>query len=46
MDIVDKLKRKNIKVIEIPKWGAYLRKEWENNFANHLNDKEKSYLFI
>lgn len=41
MDIVDKLKNKNIKVKEIPKWGAYLRKEWEKNFANHLNDKEK-----
>jgi hypothetical protein len=45
MDI-DKLKSKNIKVIEIPKWGAYLRKEWENNFANHLSDKEKRSIYL
>jgi hypothetical protein len=37
MDIVDKLEGKNIKVIELPKW-EYLRKVWENNFANHLSD--------
>lgn len=46
MDIVDKLKNKNIKVIEIPKWGIYLRKEWENNFANHLNEKEKKEIYL
>src|SRR5690554_6449116 len=46
MDIVDKLKNKNIKVIEIPKWGTYLRKEWENNFANHLNEKEKKEIYL
>ena len=46
MDIVDKLKRKNIKVLDIPKWGTYLRKEWENNFANHLNEKEKKTIYL
>ena len=46
MDIVDKLKRKNIKVLDIPKWGTYLRKEWENNFANHLNEKEKKAIYL
>ncbi|MCU9614515.1 DUF4275 family protein [Caldibacillus lycopersici] len=46
MDLVEKLKRKNIKVIEIPKWGTYLRKEWENNFANHLTDKEKKAIHL
>lgn len=46
MDIVDKLKRKNIKVMDIPKWGTYLRKEWENNFANHLNEKEKKAIYL
>jgi hypothetical protein len=46
MDLVDKLKRKNIKVLDIPKWGTYLRKEWENNFANHLNEKEKQEIYL
>ncbi|MBT2680808.1 DUF4275 family protein [Bacillus sp. ISL-35] len=46
MDIVDKLKRKNIKVLDIPKWGTYLRKEWENNFANHLDEKEKEAIYL
>ncbi|MEA3321144.1 MAG: DUF4275 family protein [Bacillota bacterium] len=46
MDIVDKLKNKNIKVMEIPKWGTYLRKEWEKNFANHLNEKEKKTIYL
>ncbi len=46
MDIVDKLKNKNIKVIEIPKWGPYLRKKWEYNFANHLSDKEKKSIYL
>jgi len=46
MEIVDKLKNKNIRVIEIPKWGTYLRKEWENNFASHLSDKEKQAIYL
>jgi len=46
MDLVDKLKNKNIKVKEIPKWGTYLQKEWEKNFANHLSDKEKRKIYL
>jgi Domain of unknown function (DUF4275) len=46
MDIVDRFRQKNIKILEIPKWGPYLRKEWENNFASHLNEKKKSNPFI
>lgn len=46
-DLYDRLKTKKIKITEIPKWGPYLRKEWENNFANHLSnlDKKSIYLF-
>ncbi|WLR42301.1 DUF4275 family protein [Bacillus carboniphilus] len=46
MDIVDKLRNKNIRVKEIPKWGTYLRQEWENNFASHLSNKEKEEIYL
>lgn len=46
MDIVDILKNKKVNVTEIPKWGAYLRKQWENNFANHISDKEKKSIYL
>lgn len=35
-----------MKVKEIPKWGAYLRKQWEESFANHLSDKEKKSIYF
>jgi hypothetical protein len=41
MQLVEELKNKKVKVMEIPKWGPYLRKQWEINFANHLSYKEK-----
>ncbi|MGE6938724.1 DUF4275 family protein [Peribacillus muralis] len=25
--------RKELKMLEIPKWGKYLRKSWENTFG-------------
>ncbi|WP_010676649.1 DUF4275 family protein [Bacillus timonensis] len=46
MDIVDKLKRKKIKVREIPKWGTYLRSEWESHFASHLSEQEKRNILL
>ncbi|WP_342433514.1 DUF4275 family protein [Neobacillus sp. FSL H8-0543] len=46
MDIVDILESKKVKVIEIPKWGPYLRKQWENHFAHHLSDKEKKRIYL
>lgn len=46
MDIVDLLKTKKIRVKEIPKWGAFLRKQWENNFANHLSNDEKKSIYL
>lgn len=45
-DLYDRLKTKKIKIIEMPKWGPYLRKQWENNFADHLNDKDKKSIYL
>ncbi|NPC91861.1 DUF4275 family protein [Bacillus sp. WMMC1349] len=42
MDLVSLLRMKKVRVIEIPKWGTYLRKQWEDNFVNHLSDQEKN----
>ncbi|WP_075983399.1 DUF4275 family protein [Bacillus massilinigeriensis] len=46
MDLIKSLRNKKVRVIEIPKWGTYLRRRWEDNFANHLSDKEKKSIFL
>jgi hypothetical protein len=46
MQIVDVLKNKQLKVKEIPKWGPYLRKQWEINFADHLSHEEKKAISL
>jgi hypothetical protein len=46
MDIIDILKSKKVKVTEIPKWGSYLRKQWEDNFANHMSIEEKEAIYL
>ncbi|KGR76903.1 DUF4275 family protein [Ureibacillus sinduriensis] len=46
MELVDSLRSKKVKVIEIHKWGVYLRKQWEENFANHLSNKEKKSIYL
>lgn len=46
MDLIESLKSKKVKIIEIPKWGMYLRKKWEDSFANHLDDKEKKSIYL
>jgi hypothetical protein len=45
-DLYDRLKTKKIKITEMPKWGHYLRKQWENNFANHISDKDKKSIYL
>ena len=45
MQIVEVLKNKNVKVIEIPKWGTYLRKMWEEKFADHMSIEERKLFF-
>ncbi|WJV18089.1 DUF4275 family protein [Rossellomorea marisflavi] len=46
MDCIDQLKEKNIKVRDIPGWGAYLKREWVTHFAGHLSDKEKQSIYL
>ncbi len=46
MKIVNILKDKKIKVTEVPKWGVFLRKQWENNFADHINNEEKKNIYL
>ncbi|WIV12740.1 DUF4275 family protein [Proteiniborus sp. MB09-C3] len=46
MDIVNILQSKKIDVTKIPKWGAFLRKQWEDNFANHLTIKHKKDIYL
>lgn len=46
MEITNIFKNKNIKVTEIPKWGTFLRKQWEDNFANHLSFEEKKNIYL
>ncbi|KYH30056.1 hypothetical protein CLTEP_26820 [Clostridium tepidiprofundi DSM 19306] len=46
MQLIDILKSKKVKVIEIPKWGTFLRKQWEDNFANHLRLEEKKAIHL
>lgn len=46
MELAKILRNKNIKVIEIPKWGSFLRKQWEENFANDLTSDEKRSIFL
>ncbi|CAH2717619.1 hypothetical protein BACCIP111895_04835 [Neobacillus rhizosphaerae] len=44
--LVEILKSKKVKITEIPKWGAYLRKQWENIFANMISEKEKKSIYL
>lgn len=44
--LVDTLQKKRVKVRKIPKWGVYLRKQWEDHFAGHLNEHEKSKIHL
>ncbi len=46
MDLVEILRRKRRKVTEIPKWGTYLRKQWEHHFASSISDSEKKSIFL
>ncbi|MFI8684754.1 DUF4275 family protein [Rossellomorea sp. NPDC077527] len=45
-DLYERLKDRNMKSIEIPKWGPYLRKKWEAAFVSHLSDEDKESIFL
>ena len=41
------MQNKELKVLEIPKWGRYLRGKWIENFAGHLTiEDQKKYIWI
>lgn len=46
MEIAKILKNKKINVTEIPKWGIFLRKQWEDSFAYHVSSKEKEEISL
>ncbi|WP_025026083.1 DUF4275 family protein [Caldalkalibacillus mannanilyticus] len=46
MNIIYTLRSKKIKTQEIPKWGAYLRKRWEEEFVHHLSADEKKSIML
>lgn len=46
IEFVQALKRKRVKVREIPKWGTYLRKQWEDEFVSHLTVQEKEDIYL
>jgi len=46
MEVIDKLKSKNIKVTEVDKWGPYFRKRWEDSFAGHMSYDEKKAIYL
>ena len=46
MDVVEILKNKKIRAKEIPVWGVYLRKRWDEEFAAHLSHQEKESIFL
>ncbi|MGF6949039.1 hypothetical protein QF028_001544 [Neobacillus sp. B4I6] len=35
------MKNKELKIVEIPKWGHYLRQKWRESFASHLSKEEQ-----
>ncbi|KAA0965230.1 DUF4275 family protein [Sporosarcina sp. ANT_H38] len=46
MDLVNRLKDKQVQVREIPGWGPYVRQQWEGNFADHLSHEEKEEIYL
>ncbi|MEG0473287.1 MAG: DUF4275 family protein [Solibacillus sp.] len=46
-NLIEQLQSNNIKFQDIPYWGIYFRKRWEEAFVSHLKqtEKEKIYLF-
>jgi len=35
------LRYKELRIVDIPKWGTFLREQWRINFANHLSNEEQ-----
>ena len=35
------MRYKELRIVDIPKWGTFLREQWRINFANHLSNEEQ-----
>lgn len=40
------MKNKELKIVEIPKWGHYLRQKWREIFASHLSKEEQKTIYM
>lgn len=46
MTVMWEPKHKKLKIVEIPKWGHYLRQQWREHFASHLSRAEQEEIFL
>ena len=44
--LIEQLQTNNIKFKEIPHWGIYFRKRWDDAFVYHLNESEKEKIYL
>ena len=44
--LIEQLQHNNIQFKEIPHWGIYFRKRWEDAFVHHLNQSEKEKIHL
>lgn len=40
------MQNNELKALEIPKWGRYLRGKWLEYFASHLTDEEQKEIYM
>ncbi|WP_226671600.1 DUF4275 family protein [Metabacillus litoralis] len=40
------MRYKELKVIELPKWGSYLRSLWSERFTSHLSVEERKTIYL
>ena len=40
------MRNNELKALEIPKWGRYLRGKWLEYFARHLTDEEQKEIYM
>lgn len=40
------MQNEELKVLEIPKWGRYLRANWLEEFAGHLTNEEQKEIYM
>lgn len=45
-DLIERLQQKKMTLTEIPHWGIYFKKRWEDCFVSHLNQAEKEAIYL